>query len=73
MKRYTHDYTKAAKANEYMYAALHYARREDYTNCAAQILNARRLMDEYLASENMIADEDTAYGWYKTEEVEQIL
>lgn len=73
MKRYTHDYTKAAQANTHMYAALHYARREDITNCIAQILAARRLMDEYLASDNMIADEDTAFGWYRTEEVDEIL
>ena len=71
MNRYTHDYTKAAEANAHMYAALHYARREDITNCVAQILAARRRMDEYLAGDNMIQDDEVAYGWYKAEEVEQ--
>jgi hypothetical protein len=56
-----------------MYAALHYARREDITNCVAQILAARCRMDEYLASDNMIADDDIAFGWYRAEEVDQIL
>lgn len=71
MKRYTHDYTKAAQANAHMYSALHYARREDLTNCIAQILAARRRMDEYLASDNMVPDEDTAFGWCRAEEAEQ--
>lgn len=73
MKRYTHDYTKAAKANAYMYAALQEARRDNLTGAIEQILNARRLMDEYLSSDNMIADEDIAFGWYWAEEVDQIL
>lgn len=70
MQKYTHDYTKAAQANTHMYAALYYARREDLTNCVAQILAARQLMDEYLASENMVPDEDIAFGWYRAEEVD---
>lgn len=73
MKRYTHDYTKAAKANAYMYAALQEARRDNLSEAIKQILNARQLMDEYLASDNMIQDEDTAHGWYNPDEVDQTL
>lgn len=71
MKRYTHDYTKAAEANAHMYAALQEARRDNLAGAIEQILNARWLMDEYLASDNMVPDEDIAFGWYRAEEVEQ--
>lgn len=73
MNRNTHDYTKASEANAHMYAALHYARREDITNCVAQILAARQLMDEYFASDNMVPSEDIAFGWYRAEEVDNKL
>lgn len=73
MKRYTHDYTKAAKANAHMYAALQEARRDNLPGSIKQILNARRLMDEYLASDNMLPDEDTAHGWYNPDEVDKML
>lgn len=73
MKRYTHDYTKAAKANAYMYAAFQEARRDNLAGAIEQILNARRLMDEYLASDNMVPDDDTVRGWYDPYEVDQIL
>ena len=71
MKRYTHDYTKAAKANAYMYAALQEARRDNLAGAKEQILNARQLMDEYLASDNMVPSDDIAFGWCRAEEVEQ--
>lgn len=73
MKRYTHDYTKAAKANAYMYAALQEARRVNLAGVVEQILNARWLMDEYLASDNMVPSEDIAFGWYRAEEVDHKL
>lgn len=73
MQKYTHDYTKAAKSNAYMYAALQEARRDNLAGAIKQILNARRLMDEYLASDNMVPDDDTAHGWYNPYEVDQIL
>lgn len=71
MKRYTHDYTKAAEANAHMYAAYLAARTGDKDRAVKHILNARQLMDEYLASDNMVPSEDIAFGWCRAEEVEQ--
>lgn len=73
MQKYTHDYTKAAKSNAYMYAALQEARRDNLAGAIKQILNARRLMDEYLSSDNMVPSEDIAFGWYRAEEVDHKL
>lgn len=71
MTRYTHDYTKAAVAHEYMYFAYLAARTGDMDRAVKHILNARQLMDEYLASDNMVPHEDIAFGWCRAEEVEQ--
>lgn len=73
MKRYTHDYTKAAVAHEYMYFAYLAARTGDKDRAVKHILNARQLMDEYLASDNMVPSEAIAYGWYRAEEVDHKL
>lgn len=71
MKRYTHDYTKAAAANENIHFALLDIRLGDMNTARRHILIARQLMDEYLASDNMVPDEDIEFGWYRAEEVEE--
>lgn len=73
MKRYKHDYTKAAAAREQMSFARLDVRIGDMDRLRIHVLNAWQLLDEYLASDNMVPDEDIAFGWYRTEEVDQIL
>lgn len=70
MQTYTHDYTKPSRANAWLYEALEAIRRDD-THLATEIIGkARAELDEYLAHDNMIPDDDTASGWYRAQDVD---
>lgn len=69
MKTYTHDYAKAAYASRHLYKAQELMRKGEYA-AAQQVLNrARQILDEYLASDNLIEDNDVE-GWYKKSDVD---
>lgn len=68
MKTYSHDYSNAAKANFYVFEALESLRMERYEDAAQYLREARNLLDCYLASDNMLPDDDLADGWVKHSE-----
>lgn len=73
MKQYSHDYTKVAEAESHLYAALQLDAHEDPIGAWGQIEDARRLLQEYLAQDNMVVDDDVADGWVKAHEVEELI
>lgn len=71
MKRYSHDYTKVSEVESLIYRAQRLIILECYDAARARISEARQLLQEYLAGDNMVEDDEVAYGWYKAQEVEQ--
>lgn len=69
MISYIHDYTKAAHASRHIYKAHELMRKGEYA-AAQQVINrARHILDEHLASDNIIEDNDEE-GWYKKSDVD---
>lgn len=73
MQKYTHDYTKIADAESHLFAAQQLNAHNDPIEAWEHIEDARRLLQEYLAQDNMVEDDDVAEGWVKAKEVEEII
>lgn len=71
MQRYSHDYTNPSVVDYLLYRASKLIANESYDEARVRINEARHLLQEYLASDNMVPDDDVAYGWYKAQEVDQ--
>ena len=65
MKQYSHDYTKVTDAESHLYAAQQLNAHDDPIEAWKHIENARRLLQEYLAQDNMVPDDDTENGWVR--------
>ena len=59
MKRYIHDYTDPAKAEQLLYKALRYFSEDDFISAREYAEMAREKLQEYLAKDNEIL-EDTS-------------
>ena len=70
MKQYSHDYTKVTDAESHLYAAQQLNAHDDPIEAWKHIEDARRLLQEYLAQDNMVPDDDIYDGWCKASEVE---
>lgn len=70
MKTYSHDYTLPAKAAGLLYRAFYASRRGRAGEAESLILNARHILDAYLAGDNMVPDCDCADGWVRQRDVE---
>lgn len=73
MKQYSHDYTKVSEAESHLYAAQQLNAHDDPIEAWKHIEDARRLLQEYLAQDNMVEDDDVADGWVKAHEVEELI
>ena len=71
MIQYSHDYTKAAAAESHLYAAQQLNAHDDPIEAWKHIEDARQLLQEYLAQDNMVEDDDVADGWVKASDVEE--
>lgn len=69
MKQYSHDYTKPSEAESLLYMASRLMANECYDAAVECINEARRLLQEYLAQDNMVEDDDVADGWIKAHDV----
>ena len=69
MKQYSHDYTKVSEAESHLYAAQQLNAHDDPIEAWKHIEDARLLLQEYLAQDNMVEDDDVADGWVKASEV----
>ena len=71
MQKYSHDYTKVSEAESHLYAAQQLNAHGDPIEAWKHIEDARRLLQEYLAQDNMVPDDDVADGWVKASEISQ--
>lgn len=65
MKTYTHDYKKVARAQKVLGEALEAVRSDNLHGAGVLICLAKGILDEYLAGDNMLPDDDLADGWVK--------
>ena len=65
MKQYSHDYTKPSEVESLLYSATRLMANECYDAAVERINEARQLLQEYLAQDNMVKDDDVADGWVK--------
>ena len=69
MRKYSHDYTKVCEAESMLYRATRLIANGCYDAAVERINEARLLLQEYLAQDNMVEDDDVADGWVKASEV----
>lgn len=72
MKTYSHDYTKPAEVDILLYSATRLLANECYDTAAERINAARELIQQYLAGDNMVEDDDVADGWVKMSDIEKL-
>lgn len=65
MKQYSHDYTKVADAESHLYAAQQLNAHDDPIEAWKHIADARQKLQQYLAQDNMVPDDDVEDGWVK--------
>lgn len=73
MKQYSHDYTKPSEAESLLYRATRLMANECYVTAVEFINDARQLLQEYLAQDNMVEDNDVADGWVKAHDVDDLI
>lgn len=71
MQQFSHDYTKVSEALESLYSATRLIANECYDAALERINEARTTLDEYLAKDNMIPDNDVADGWVRYSEAQE--
>jgi hypothetical protein len=71
MQKYTPDYTLIREAIDSLYSATRLHANECYPAVLDRINEARTLLTQYLAQDNMVPDDDTYDGYYKAIEVEE--
>lgn len=72
MKTYSHDYTKPTEVDILLYSATRLLANECYDAAAVRIYEARELLMQYLAEDNMVEDDDVADGWVKMSDIEKL-
>lgn len=65
MKIYIQDYSKPSEAETALGAAQQLNAHDDPIEAWRRIEDARQLLQEYLAQDNMVEDDDVADGWVK--------
>lgn len=70
MQQFSHDYTKVSEAMESLYSATRLIANECYDAALQRVNEARGILDEYLAQDNMIPDNDLADGWVRHSEAQ---
>lgn len=72
MKTYSHDYTKPTEVDILLYSATRLLANKCYDAAAVRIYEARELLMQYLAEDNMVEDDDVADGWVKMSDIEKL-
>lgn len=73
MNTYTHDYTLPAKVNSLIREAYGELLKDSHDKAGKILIDAIEIMDQYLAADNVVLDNDIAYGWVKSIEVVEII
>ena len=63
MQQYSHDYTLVLQADEALYSAQRLHANDCYAAALERINEARQLLQQYLAKDNMVPDDDVEDGW----------
>lgn len=69
MKRYTHDYSKPSEAESVLYSATRLMANECYDAALERINEARTILQQYLAQDNMIEDEEVEGGYVRYQDI----
>lgn len=72
MKTYTHDYTLASEALSNLSMVTNYMTNGDYCRAEELLSIAWGQLDEYLANDNLVEDEEGA-GWIKADKIEDLV
>lgn len=72
MKTFSHDYTKPSEVDNLLYSASRLIANECYDTAAERINEARELLQQYLAQDNMVEDDDVADGWVKMSDIQKL-
>ena len=70
MQQFSHDYTKVAETQNVLFLALEDLRNGHTYEAKRGIMKAREMLDEYLAKDNMIPDNDVENGWVRHSEAQ---
>lgn len=73
MKQYSHDYSKVSEAESLLYSATRLMTNECWDAALERINETRQLLQEYLAQDNMVEDDDVVDGWVKAVDVEELV
>lgn len=68
MQQFSHDYTKVSEALESLYSATRLMANECYDAALQRINEARTILQQYLAQDNMVPDKDVSDGWIRYSE-----
>jgi len=71
MQQFSHDYAKVAETQNVLFLALEDLRNGHTYEAKRGIMKAREMLDEYLAKDNMIPDNDVADGWVRYSEAQE--
>lgn len=71
MQKYSHDYTYPSVVDYLLYTATRLIATERINEARQRINEARQLLQEYLAGDNMVPDDEVAYGWYRAQDVDK--
>lgn len=72
MKTYIHDYSKPSELDSLLYSASRFIANECYDAATERINEARELLQQYLAEDNMVEDDDVADGFVKMSDIEKL-
>lgn len=73
MQQYSHDYTKVAETQNVLFLAIEDLRNGHTYEAKRGIMQARDLLQQYLAQDNMIPDDDISDGWVRHSEAQTAL
>lgn len=73
MQQYSHDYTLPQQADQLLREAQVKIKWNNYYEAEKRIGEARQLLQQYLAQDNMIPDDDISDGWVRHSEAQAAL
>jgi hypothetical protein len=69
---YSHDYTLPQHADQLLREAQLSIRQDKHYEAEKRINEARKLLQQYLAQDNMIPDDDVEGGWVRACDIETV-
>lgn len=70
MTIYSHDYTLPAEVDNLLHGAQQHIANDDVSAALDRIGEARLALQQYMAGDNMMPDDDCADGWIRQQDYE---